>query len=191
MRTNGVFMYMLCCCLIFVSFDHIKNRYDTSIIVSQAVIDSASGGVRTRYLCRPLDFVAVKGRTNGTMIYEIVTRIKDASGSDIAIVAAQELAMKRYFGRDFDGAEKAFDEVGVLLRAAQEEPEPVPVPVEMAPVVVEVGAGPAASLGEGEQEPAAGPAPARRMMKRTMSVTYLYISFDHITEYFTNLMLYF
>eukprot|EP00750_Incisomonas_marina_P032605 INCI9234.2.p1 GENE.INCI9234.2~~INCI9234.2.p1 ORF type:complete len:803 (+),score=146.36 INCI9234.2:313-2721(+) len=61
----------------------LNTRYKTSILISEDVAELPR--VKECFLLRPIDFVAVKGRSNGTAVYEVVNTNADASPSETAV----------------------------------------------------------------------------------------------------------
>jgi len=75
------------------------KQYEVDVIVSQPVVDAAGDD----FLFRRLDCVAVKGRSEGVMVYELL----GVAGSEVANLLsarAYEAALEAYAGRDFAGA---------------------------------------------------------------------------------------
>jgi adenylate cyclase len=76
----------------------LNKQYGTTVLVSEAVYADA----RDAFAFRLVDVVAVKGRTRGVRVYELLGRA-DAS-ADRATERAYERALERYWARDFAGA---------------------------------------------------------------------------------------
>jgi adenylate cyclase len=76
----------------------LNKQYGTTILVSDAVYEDTKGA----FAFRLLDVVAVKGRTRGVRVYELLGRA-DAS-ADHALQRDYERALERYWARDFAGA---------------------------------------------------------------------------------------
>jgi adenylate cyclase len=75
------------------------KQYDVDAIVSEPVVEKAAG----EFVFRRLDCVAVKGRSEGVMVYELL----GAAGQTIAALPAArayEAALASYMQRDFNGA---------------------------------------------------------------------------------------
>lgn len=75
------------------------KQYGVDAIASGAVVEEAQG----EFVFRLLDRVAVKGKTSGVLVYELL----GAAGEEIpnlAAARAYELAFEAYSRRDFDGA---------------------------------------------------------------------------------------
>jgi len=78
----------------------LNKQYGTSIIVSETVASSLG----SEFVLRRLDRVAVKGKNQGILIFELL-----ASGGEF--VARYEQALELYFGQDFLGAAALLEEV--------------------------------------------------------------------------------
>ena len=75
----------------------LNKQYGTTVLVSDTVREQAGGGFEFRLV----DMVAVKGRTRGVRVYELLGR---AEGADLSRERAYERALERYWARDFAGA---------------------------------------------------------------------------------------
>jgi len=75
----------------------LNKQYGTIVLVSEAVREEAADGFDFRLV----DVVAVKGRTRGVRVYELLGR---AEGVDRAAAREYERALERYWARDFVGA---------------------------------------------------------------------------------------
>ena len=88
----------------------LNKLYATAIIASGAVMDEAGDG----FAWRRLDRVAVKGRTQGTLICELIGR-RDAVAADIlAARDVYERALDVYFAAEFERAAELFAEAARL-----------------------------------------------------------------------------
>jgi len=76
----------------------LNKQYGTTVLVSEAVREEA----KEAFAFRLVDVVAVKGRTRGVRVYELLGRA-DAS-VDRGPERAYERALERYWARDFGGA---------------------------------------------------------------------------------------
>lgn len=83
----------------------VNKLYGTSIIVSAATYEA----VADKFWFRPLDIVAVKGKTEGTTIYELAG-IKGEVVPESIIELCEEFArgFKAYLARDWEGACEIF-----------------------------------------------------------------------------------
>lgn len=52
--------------------EELNKRYSTQVIISHATHELHD--VASAFLCRPLDYVAVKGSNLGTMVFEVMAR---------------------------------------------------------------------------------------------------------------------
>ena len=89
----------------------LNKAYGTYLMASQRLVDAAGAG----FEWRPLDRVAVKGRHQGTLVYELLGR----SGGEVAddILAARTAyagALDFYFDGEFEEAAHHFDEAARL-----------------------------------------------------------------------------
>jgi adenylate cyclase len=80
-------------------------------MASQAVVDEAGDG----FEWRRLDRVAVKGRHQGTYVYELLGISGTVAPDILAARDAYERALDAYFAGDFDEAAQRFDEAARLL----------------------------------------------------------------------------
>ena len=76
----------------------LNKQYGTTILVSEAVHEDT----KSAFAFRLIDVVAVKGRTRGVRVYELLGRADEAA--DHAPQRAYERALERYWARDFAGA---------------------------------------------------------------------------------------
>lgn len=77
----------------------LNKQYSTSVLASEAIYEQARG----EFVFRCLDIVAVKGKTKGVRVYELVA---EAGKSDLPLEVARryETAFEAYLRRDFAGA---------------------------------------------------------------------------------------
>jgi adenylate cyclase len=91
------------------------NRvYGTEILISAVTREAVADAMVTR----PIDKVAVKGRTEGIMIYELVGETGVVSETEQARIALYAAALGLYFNGDFAAAREAF---AALLEADPED----------------------------------------------------------------------
>jgi adenylate cyclase len=76
----------------------LNKQYGTTVLVSEAVQEEA----KEAFAFRLVDVVAVKGRTRGVRVYELLGRADAAV--DRGPQRAYERALERYWARDFGGA---------------------------------------------------------------------------------------
>lgn len=83
----------------------VNKIYGTKIIVSRATFEASS----EHFWLRPLDIVAVKGKNEGTTIYELMGRKTAGEGGDLPkLCAAFTRGFEAYLSRDWDGACEIF-----------------------------------------------------------------------------------
>ncbi|KAJ3188397.1 hypothetical protein HDU85_005548 [Gaertneriomyces sp. JEL0708] len=83
----------------------LNKRYNTSIIVSDAVRDQ----VHEYFVLRPLDYVAVKGKTVAKKCYELVDTLDACDPVVLRRVALYEKAFDLYCQADFEQAKALFE----------------------------------------------------------------------------------
>jgi len=82
--------------------------YGTRIIISQSVYDRAS----ERFICRSLDLIAVKGKAQGVMIYELVGRRDDDGSTEKREFAEMfSRAIQMCFKQNWGGAIEMFSDI--------------------------------------------------------------------------------
>jgi adenylate cyclase len=86
----------------------LTKMYQAPFIISESVYRKVKGDVH----CRQLDVVAVKGRAEGTPIYEVRRELGTAEEK---AWARWETAIKAYFEKDFAKAGRDFAEVSALV----------------------------------------------------------------------------
>jgi adenylate cyclase len=89
----------------------LNKHYGTTILVSDAIEREA----RDRFAFRRVDRVAVKGKSLGVEVFELIGE-RDADPARLARARCYERALEAYFARDFDGA------LAVLADAGDDEP---------------------------------------------------------------------
>jgi adenylate cyclase len=86
----------------------VNKLYGTRIIVNRATYEA----VQERFHLRPLDLVAVKGKSQGSMIYELRGRKGEGDGDDAArLCAGFSRGFEAYLAQDWDGALQIFEEL--------------------------------------------------------------------------------
>ncbi|KAF4666035.1 Nitrogen permease regulator 2 [Perkinsus chesapeaki] len=88
--------------------ENCNKRYDTSVIISESVW--MEPGVADHFVCRPLDRVAVKGKSEGLTILEVMTTREDATPEQMVLAGLHIKALEAYRNRDFEVAIKLLDE---------------------------------------------------------------------------------
>ncbi len=96
----------------------LNKVYGTQIIASAAVRDEAGDGLEWR----TLDKVAVKGRTQGTLVCELLGQKGEVSGETLAARDAYERALDAYFAAQFERAAEFFEEAARLYPSDRAAP---------------------------------------------------------------------
>jgi class 3 adenylate cyclase len=96
----------------------INKYYDTRIIVGEATYEAVKG----RFSMRPVDVVAVKGKTRGVRIYELLAGVTGdpdvpPSPDDLERQKLTERAFTAYLGRDFRSALALYGELAKAFPA--------------------------------------------------------------------------
>jgi adenylate cyclase len=81
-----------------------NKEYGTKSLVSEAVYDK----VKDTYLCREIDLLTVKGKTQPVRIYEILQERDKAAPKLVTLAESFEKALAYYRGRKWDAASKVF-----------------------------------------------------------------------------------
>jgi adenylate cyclase len=92
--------------------------YGAGILVAEATLVQARGQV----IARPIDVVAVKGKAQGTRVYELLALADEPAEDERRLAALSEAALSAYAARDFAAAIASWQEVLALRpddRAAQ------------------------------------------------------------------------
>jgi adenylate cyclase len=90
----------------------VNKEYGTRIMISEATFDQ----IRGRIVCRRVDRIAVKGKSQATDLYEVLG-LEGAVSAELASAAkVYEEALDAYLARNFDNALSMFE------RAAQKRP---------------------------------------------------------------------
>ncbi len=83
----------------------VNKLYGTQIIVSRAIYEA----VADKFWFRPLDIVAVKGRSEGTVIYELMMRRGEEGAEQIAELCVDfAKGFEAYLARDWEAAIQIF-----------------------------------------------------------------------------------
>ena len=91
----------------------INKYYHTEIIISHETYKN----VRHKFICRPLDMVAVKGKNIAVAIYELLYEVSEDQNKKLDMEVAQEFARMTkeafalYLEKDWDGAIKKYTEL--------------------------------------------------------------------------------
>ncbi|MCX6892699.1 MAG: adenylate/guanylate cyclase domain-containing protein [Verrucomicrobiota bacterium] len=84
--------------------ESLNRHYGTGILISEATYNL----VRNDFLARPVDFVAVIGRSSGVKIYELLAARSEAAKDEVAFVSLCEEGMEHYLGRNWAAARDCF-----------------------------------------------------------------------------------
>ena len=84
--------------------ESLNRQYGTGILISEATYNL----VRNDFLARPVDFVAVIGRSSGVKIYELLAARSEAAKDEVAFVSLCEDGMEHYLGRNWAAAQDRF-----------------------------------------------------------------------------------
>lgn len=91
----------------------INKYYHTEILISHETYKN----VRHKFICRPLDMVAVKGKNIAVVIYELLYEISEDQNKKLDMEVAQEFARMTkeafalYLEKDWDGSIKKYTEL--------------------------------------------------------------------------------
>jgi adenylate cyclase len=96
--------------------ESLNKQYGTDSMISEATYEQARGHV----VARPVDVVAVKGKSRGVRVYELLALASDHDAEAEAIAAASTRALDAYLVRDFTTAVAGWDEV--LARRPSDKP---------------------------------------------------------------------
>jgi adenylate cyclase len=94
----------------------INKYYGTTITISHETYKN----VQHQFICRPIDVVAVKGKTEGVRIYELLYELSDEHNKSLDIDAAQKLtditteAFKAYLAKDWKTAMQKYEDLKEL-----------------------------------------------------------------------------
>lgn len=86
----------------------VNRFYGTSVIISHDVYQEVSD----RFICRPLDIVAVKGKTKSIKIYELISEKDTALSKELEDFHEQfERGFNAYLKKEWDSALQLFEEL--------------------------------------------------------------------------------
>ncbi len=98
----------------------INKYYGTHVIVSEATYAE----IKDEFLCRTLDIVAVKGKTKGVRIYELIAEFKDkqlqATREQSEFVPRFEKGFDFYLNLNFEKAKEVFESLKGLWKPYDE-----------------------------------------------------------------------
>ena len=78
----------------------VNKQYGTQLMISEATYELAKSAV----IARPVDVVAVKGKTQGVPIYELLALTADQNEDAVALADESTRALDAYLARKFDEA---------------------------------------------------------------------------------------
>ena len=119
----------------------LNKQFGTSLMISEATFDAA----RAQIVARPLDVVAVKGKSRGVRVYELLAMTSDQDVAAATLAADATSALDAYLARDFAGAIAACDRIlghtpddkpALLLRGRAVAFSAAPPPVDWSGVFV-------------------------------------------------------
>ena len=84
--------------------ESLNRHYGTDILISEATYNL----VRHDYLARPVDFVAVSGRSSGVKIYQLLAARSEATEDEFAYASLCEEGIKLYWQREWASARERF-----------------------------------------------------------------------------------
>jgi class 3 adenylate cyclase len=84
----------------------LNKIYSTDIIISESTYEQ----VKHVFLCRPLDIVAVKGKTQAVQVYELIDFIKDELSIDIEMINTYNKGYQFFLNGDLSKAANCFEE---------------------------------------------------------------------------------
>jgi adenylate cyclase len=90
--------------------ENLNKRYGTRIIVGEGTAER----VKKRFVLRPLEWVAVKGKSRAVLIHELVGREGDVDPEVLAHIEGYEAALELYRRRQFADAAAGFEALSPL-----------------------------------------------------------------------------
>ena len=106
--------------------EELNKRYKTKVMIS--INTEKKKKVQTFFLTRPLDLVAVKGKSTGTAVFEVLGRRKDVDEPTKNLAKLQKQGFEQYYARQFTEAIATFDAAGKQwseINATENNPTPV------------------------------------------------------------------
>lgn len=98
--------------------ESLNKFYDTNILISSSTYDL----VKDEFIARKLDFVAVKGRNEGLLIYELISKQSDTNSLVNTFVHQYELGLNHYIKGSWNEALTAFDRARSLSPSGDDLP---------------------------------------------------------------------
>jgi len=90
--------------------ENLNKRYGTRITIGETTAEL----VKEQMVLRPLEWVAVKGKSRAVLIHELVGRKGEVDEATLETIAEYEAALTLYRERKFAEAAEAFEEAGPL-----------------------------------------------------------------------------
>ena len=90
--------------------ENLNKRYGTRIMLGESTAEL----VKEHMVLRPLEWVAVKGKSHAVLIHELVGRKGEVPGEVLGAIAKYEGALQLYREREFEKAADAFDAAGPI-----------------------------------------------------------------------------
>jgi adenylate cyclase len=94
----------------------LNKQFGTSLMISEGTYEAAKASI----IARPLDVVAVKGKSQGVRVYELLALASDKNDAAVALAADATAALDAYLARDFQAAITACDRI--LARTPDDKP---------------------------------------------------------------------
>ncbi len=90
--------------------ENLNKRYGTRIMLGETTAEL----VKEHMVLRPLEWVAVKGKSRAVLIHELVGRKGEVDEATLETIAKYEAALQLYRDRKFEEAAEAFEAAGPL-----------------------------------------------------------------------------
>ena len=90
--------------------ESLNKQYNTSVMIAESTRIAAGDAI----VARPIDVVAVKGKSQGVRVYELLALAAEDDAKARAVAATSTIALDAYLARDFAKAAAAWDDVLAL-----------------------------------------------------------------------------
>jgi len=90
--------------------ESLNKQYNTSVMIAESTRIAAGDAI----IARPVDVVAVKGKSQGVRVYELLALAAEDDANARAVAATSTVALDAYLARDFAKAAAAWDDVLAL-----------------------------------------------------------------------------
>ena len=87
--------------------ESLNKQFGTALMINEGTFEAA----RATIVARPLDIVAVKGKSRGVRVYELLALTSDKDATAEALAADGTAALEAYLARDWAGAIAACDRI--------------------------------------------------------------------------------